>query len=183
LKNFLLGLITSICCFAVLTAFVYACDSDYNPFIINNGTHNSSSVSTSGIMGSSQMVGYNAPTNLKDNLGTVSFATGKLTSGTLVVNKLMQGALFSSTGSSFYIVGNGTNGVPNGTVFSGTFTGTVKWEYTNVIWNTYALVGNIKGKLVVDGKTVTVKKGNTAQCFTYANGTFTLIGGLTDIYY
>jgi hypothetical protein len=50
------------------------------------------------------------------NLGSVSFTTGAFTSG----NAQMGGTL--AAGGSFTITGNGTNGVPNGTIFSGTFT-------------------------------------------------------------
>jgi hypothetical protein len=50
------------------------------------------------------------------NLGSVSFTTGAFISG----DPQMGGTL--AAGGSFIITGNGTNGVPNGTVFSGTFT-------------------------------------------------------------
>jgi hypothetical protein len=50
------------------------------------------------------------------NLGSVSFTTGAFISGDLQ----MGGTL--APGGSFIITGNGTNGVPNGTIFSGTFT-------------------------------------------------------------
>src|SRR5437764_6885896 len=47
--------------------------------------------------------------------GSVSFSTGALTSGNLVT-----GGTFSSVGSSFQILGNGTNGLPS-VIFTGTF--------------------------------------------------------------
>ena len=55
------------------------------------------------------------------NLGSVSFTTGAFTSG----NAQMGGTL--APGGSFTITGNGTNGVPNGVIFSGTFTA-ASWD-------------------------------------------------------
>jgi len=49
------------------------------------------------------------------NLGSVSFTTGAFTSG----DAQMGGTL--AAGGTFTITGNGTNGVPNGVIFSGTF--------------------------------------------------------------
>jgi hypothetical protein len=49
------------------------------------------------------------------NLGSVNFTTGAFMSG----DAQMGGVLTPS--SSFQIVGNGTSGVPNGAIFSGTF--------------------------------------------------------------
>src|SRR5205807_2634110 len=54
--------------------------------------------------------------------GSVSFSTGALTSGDLVT-----GGTFSSVGSSFQILGNGTNGLPS-VIFTGTFVGNVSWS-------------------------------------------------------
>src|ERR1700704_5403472 len=50
-----------------------------------------------------------------NNLGTVSFRTGALSRGSL-----QNGCIFAA-GGSFTITGNGSNGVPSGTIFSGTF--------------------------------------------------------------
>src|SRR5207245_6922772 len=58
------------------------------------------------------------------NLGSVSFSTGALASGSLTT-----GGTFAA-GGSFTITGNGTNGVPNGVIFSGTFSGPVTWIMT-----------------------------------------------------
>jgi hypothetical protein len=49
------------------------------------------------------------------NLGSVSFTTGAFTSG----DSDMGGTL--AAGGTFQIMGNGTNGVPNGLIFSGSF--------------------------------------------------------------
>ena len=55
------------------------------------------------------------------NLGTLSFSTGKLISGSLKM-----GGTFAA-GGTFVIIGNGINGVPNGVIFNGTFSGPVTW--------------------------------------------------------
>ena len=49
------------------------------------------------------------------NLGSVSFSTGALATGSL-----QAGGTFAA-GGSFSVMGNGSNGVPNGVLFSGSF--------------------------------------------------------------
>src|SRR4030088_258580 len=51
------------------------------------------------------------------DLGSVSFSTGALSGGSL-----QMGGTFAA-GGSFNITGNGSMGIPNGTIFSGTFSG------------------------------------------------------------
>jgi hypothetical protein len=76
------------------------------------------------------------------NLGSVSFTTGAFTSG----NAQTGGTL--AAGGSFTIVGNGVNGVPTGTIFSGTFT-SANWEMITLANGNheYALIGAIAGSL------------------------------------
>src|SRR4029077_10058090 len=64
---------------------------------------------------------YGGGQDLGSNLGSFTFSTGALTSGSL-----QMGGTFAA-GGSFMIMGNGTNGVPNGVIFSGTFSGPVSW--------------------------------------------------------
>lgn len=88
--------------------------------------------------------------------GTVSFSTGALTSG-----NLMTGGTFSSAGSSFTIMGNGTDGLP-ANIFTGSFVGNVTWvENTNCGTDgsiCYTLYGSISGTwsngTTVNGATV-----------------------------
>jgi hypothetical protein len=88
--------------------------------------------------------------------GTLSFTTGALTSGNLTT-----GATFSSTGSTFQIMGNGTDGLP-AVIFNGTFIGNVSWvENTNCGTDgsiCYTLFGSISGTwyngTTVNGATV-----------------------------
>jgi len=76
------------------------------------------------------------------NLGSVSFTTGAFLTG----NAQTGGTL--AAGGTFMIVGNGVNGVPIGTIFSGTFT-SANWEMITLANGNheYALVGAIAGSL------------------------------------
>ena len=71
----------------------------------------------------------------------MSFQTGALTSGSL-----QSGGTFAA-GGWFTITGNGTNGVPNGTLFTGTFSGPVSWQKTTLANGThnYTLTGTLTG--------------------------------------
>jgi hypothetical protein len=73
------------------------------------------------------------------NLGSVSFTTGMFMSG----DAQMGGTLMP--GGTFTITGNGTNGVPNGVIFSGTFT-SAEWDLTTLSNGThvYTLRGAIE---------------------------------------
>lgn len=77
------------------------------------------------------------------NLGSVTFSTGALTSGSL-----QMGGTFAA-GGSFTIMGNGSNGVPNGVIFSGTFSEPVVWTLITLPDGThnYTLTGVISGTL------------------------------------
>ncbi len=88
-------------------------------------------------------------------LGTVSYSTGALISGSLAT-----GGVFSSTGSSFTVVGKGNYGEPKGLIFSGAFVGPIDWTLTSPPGAknlTFTLSGNIQGMLyngrIVSGKT------------------------------
>ncbi len=77
------------------------------------------------------------------NLGSVSFETGALLSGSL-----QQGGTFAA-GGSFTIVGNGTNGIASGTLFTGTFSNSspVTWTMATLANGThnYTLTGALEG--------------------------------------
>ena len=74
------------------------------------------------------------------NLGSVSFTTGAFISG----DAQMGGTL--AAGGTFTITGNGTNGVPNGVIFSGTFSDVAKWDVTTLANGTHFYT--LKGPLV-----------------------------------
>jgi hypothetical protein len=67
------------------------------------------------------------------NLGSVSFTTGAFKSG----DAQMGGTL--AAGGGFTIAGNGTNGVPNGVIFSGTFS-SATWSLVTLANGTHNYV-------------------------------------------
>lgn len=107
------------------------------------------------------------------NLGSVSFTTGALTSGSLTM-----GGTFAA-GGSFEIIGNGTNGVPNGVIFNGTFSGPVTWVMTPEANGThsYELIGAIAGNGAV-GATVQLTVNTGKGLF---NGSVGLSSGDTNL--
>ncbi|MGD0790192.1 MAG: PEP-CTERM sorting domain-containing protein [Terriglobales bacterium] len=106
-------------------------------------------------------------------LGSVSFSTGALTSGSL-----WTGGTFSSAGSTFDVLGVGKwtqklPGAPKGPValFTGSFTGPITWTVVSHVgqnW-TFQLSGAITG-LYYDGRTVS---GTTTQTLYSSTGQFT----------
>jgi PEP-CTERM motif-containing protein len=101
--------------------------------------------------------------------GTVSFTTSGLISGDTV-----NGGTFDS-GGTFTITSNGTDGIPVGTIFSGTFSGPVSWSNGGAKIGVdgtieYSLMGRVTGTWS-NGSTVA---GTTVQ-LTFNTGT----GGFT----
>jgi hypothetical protein len=99
------------------------------------------------------------------SLGTLSFSTGALISGTLAA-----GGVFSATGSTFDVIGRGiwAKSIPGWshgwvTLFQGSFIGPINWTLTSSKGKslTYTLSGEIEGMLY-NGATVT---GWTSQTF------------------
>jgi hypothetical protein len=82
-------------------------------------TGNSGGLSLSG----STLIAYGG--SVAPNLGSVTFTTGAFTSGDA------QNGGTLALGGTFVITGNGTNGVPNGVLFSGTFTSATWTLITN----------------------------------------------------
>jgi hypothetical protein len=112
------------------------------------------------------------------DLGSVSFTTGTLASG-----NLQTGATFSP-GGGFVITGNGTDGMPNGIIFGGIFTGPVAWTMATLANGThqYTLTGTFSGTWY-NGQTV---HGATVQlsintCKGFFRSRATLASGNTDI--
>lgn len=108
------------------------------------------------------------------NLGSLTFSTGALTSG-----NLQTGATFAA-GGSFVITGNGTNGVPNGVIFSGTFSGPVTWTPTPLANGThnYTLSGALVSANGQVGATAQLTV-NTGKGF--FNGSVGLSSGDTNL--
>jgi hypothetical protein len=112
-----------------------------------------------------------------NNLGTLSFSTRALSSG-----NLQMGATFAA-GGTFSITGNGTDGIPNGTLFNGSFTGPVTWTLITLANGThnYTLTGSLSGTwyngTTIGGATVQLTI-NTGKGF--FNGTTTISSGDTN---
>jgi hypothetical protein len=112
------------------------------------------------------------------DLGSVSFTTGMLTGGSL-----QMGGTFAA-GGSFTITGNGSNGVPNGVLFTGTFAEPVTWTLITLANGThnYTLTGVISGNtssgFATNGVTVQLTI-NTGRGF--FNGNTTISSGDTSI--
>jgi len=113
-----------------------------------------------------------------NDLGSVSFATGALSSGSL-----QMGGTFAA-GGWFTITGNGSNGVPNTTLFSGTFSGPVTWTMVTLANGThnYTLTGALTGTTNSGYSTVGVTVQltvNTGKGF--FNGSTTISSGDTNV--
>ena len=111
------------------------------------------------------------------DLGTVSFNTGSLSGGSL-----QMGGTFAA-GGTFTVDGNGTNGIADGVLFSGTFSGPTSWVLTTLANGThnYTLTGVLTGTMgstTVSGVTVQLTI-NTGKGF--FNGSTTISGGDTEV--
>ena len=113
-----------------------------------------------------------------NNLGTLSFSTGAISSGTL-----QTGGTFAA-GGTFNITGNGTSGIPNGVIFNGSFTGPVTWTLITLANGThnYTLTGSLAGTwyngMTINGATVQLTI-NTGKGF--FNGQTTISSGDTNL--
>jgi hypothetical protein len=112
------------------------------------------------------------------NLGSVTFTTGALSSGSLAM-----GGTFAA-GGTFTITGNGSNGIPNGTLFSGTFSSPVSWQLVTLANGThnYIMTGVLTGTTMTGFSTngVTVQLTiNTGKGF--FNGSTQISSGDTNI--
>ena len=113
-----------------------------------------------------------------NNLGSVGFSTGALTSGSL-----QMGGTFAG-GGWFTITGNGTSGVPSGTLFTGTFDGPVTWTLVTLANGThnYTLTGSLLGWTGSGAATVGVTVQLTINTGKgYFNGSTTISSGDTNI--
>jgi len=108
------------------------------------------------------------------NLGSLTFSTGAFTSG----NAQMGGTL--AAGGSFVITGNGTNGVPNGVIFSGSFNNGATWDLVTLANGThnYVLTGAVVSASGQVGATTQITI-NTGKGF--FNGATSLSSGDTNL--
>ncbi len=111
------------------------------------------------------------------DLGSVSFSTGALTSGSL-----QMGGTFAG-GGWFSITGNGSDGIPSGTLFSGSFSGPVTWTLVTLANGThnYTLSGSLAGMTGSGYSTVGVTVQLTINTGKgYFNGSTTISSGDTN---
>lgn len=115
------------------------------------------------------------------DLGTLSFGTGALLSGSLTTTSCSGGtpcviATFSSSGSWFKITGNGTSGIPNATLFNGSFQGPIQLLFSGSVDGThsYILTGNLGGASTTSQVILNTGKG-------YFDGDATISSGDTAL--
>lgn len=123
------------------------------------------------------VIGLNGGGLILGDLGSASFSTGTLASGSV-----KNGAAFSG-GGTFTISGNGINGLPSAALFSGTFSGPVTWTLINLANDThnYTLTGVVTGMMGGIGvNAVTVQLTvNTGE--EYFSGATLISGGNTNV--
>jgi hypothetical protein len=124
------------------------------------------SVLNSGISSvGSQLKTYNGITATPGHsLGSVSFTTGALLTGSITGG----GTFAGGASSSFIVTGKGNFGQPKGAIFTGSFVGPVNWTVVSHVGQTYTfqLSGTITGTLW-DGRSAT---GTTTQTIYTSNG-------------
>jgi hypothetical protein len=145
----------------------------------NNGGTLSGSNSGLALSGSTLFAvnGLNGNGLITGDLGSVSFTTGALASGSI-----QMGGTFAA-GGTFTITGNGNDGISNGVLFSGTFSTPVSWTLVTLANGThnYTLTGTLTGTLSgtsTQGVTVQLTI-NTGKGF--FNGSTTISSGDTNI--
>jgi hypothetical protein len=150
-------------------------------FTNSGGTLSGSSAGLT--LGGSELIavnGFNGGGIVTGSLGSVSFFTGALTSGSLQ----MGGSFAGGAGSTFSITSNGSFGLPSGSMFSGSFNGPVSWTLITLANGThnYTLTGSISGTWyngqTVNGATVQLTI-NTGKGF--FNGSTKISSGDTNI--
>ena len=160
----------------MVLALPIAALADSDTIFTNNGgtlTGTSAGLSLAG----STLVGYSSPAgSFSGNLGGVTFSTGALTSGSM-----QSGGTFNM-GGSFAIIGNGSNGLPSGSLFSGAFSQAPVWTMSTVFNGTHqytltgVLAGNLSGGVAANGVNV-VLTINTGKGFFNSSAPF--YGGTT----
>ena len=173
-RSLTIGLIALACLMIPAASF-----ADSSVDFSNNGGTLTGSSSTGLSLSGSTLIAILASGNPKvtGDLGTVTFSTGALSSGSLTM-----GGTFAA-GGTFTVTGNGTNGVPSGTLFTGSFSGPSTWALVTLANGThsYTLTGTLTG--TADGASVA---GVTVQLTIntgvgYFNGSTMIAGGDTTI--
>jgi len=169
-------LVTLICMAGAMTFSTAAFAATSTDYSNSGGTLTGSNAGLS-LTGSTLIAVTTFPngTSTTGDLGSVTFTTAGLTSGSL-----QMGGSFAA-GGTFAVDGNGTDGIANGVLFSGSFSGPVTWTLTTLANGThsYILTGVVSGTMGganVDGVTVqlTINTGRG-----YFNGSTLISGGDT----
>jgi hypothetical protein len=159
-----------------LTAFADSVDFTNSGGILA-GSSNCLSLTGSALIAVKGLGGLGLVTG--NDLGSVSFSTGALMAG----GALQMGGAFAA-GGSFTITGNGSSGIPNGTLFSGTFSGPVTWTLVTLANGTHnytltgAVAGSLNGTFYTNGVTVQLTI-NTGRGF--FNGRTHISSGDTNV--
>lgn len=130
----------TVCLMLLILSLPMAAFANSIDFTNSQGTVSGSSGGLS-LRGSTSIAAMAPGQFISGNLGSITFSTGALTSGTLQV-----GGAFAA-GGSFVITGNGTSGLPNGVIFSGSFSGPVTWSLITLANGThnYVVTGVVTG--------------------------------------
>jgi hypothetical protein len=155
-------------------------------FTNSGGTLSASSGSNPTLsLNGSELIAFNASgTPVTGNLGSLSFTTGALLSGSLMGSCATTCVAATLAGGGSFVINGSGKGVPNGVIFTGTFTGPVYWtEITNANGtHNYELTGSISGTwytgMTVDGATVQLTINTGRGWF---NGSTTISSGDTNI--
>jgi hypothetical protein len=134
------------------------------------------------LTGSTLVAVINGSGTITGDLGTVEFSTGALSGGSLAM-----GGTFAA-GGMFTVDGNGTGGVGNGVLFSGTFSGPVTWTLTTLANGThnYTMTGVLTGTMSgvsVTGVTVQLTVNTGTGFFdgsTQISGGDTMVTGVPE---
>jgi hypothetical protein len=130
----------------LLTVLILIPAASFASSVVDFSNRGTISGSTSGLTLNSTLIavsGLNGGGLVTGDLGSVKFTTGALTSGSLAM-----GGTFAA-GGSLTVEGNGTDGIPKGTLFTGTFSSPVAWTLITAANGThnYDLTGAVSGEL------------------------------------
>ncbi len=172
-------LVTSLFLLSVVTFSTLSFADNGTDFSNSSGTLSGTNAGLS-LTGSTliAVVNLNGGTPITGDLGSVTFMTAALSGGSLAM-----GGTFGA-GGAFTIDGNGTSGLANGTLFSGSSSGPVTWTLTTLANGThnYTLTGVLTGTMGganVSGVAVQLTI-NTGRGF--FDGSTMLAGGDTTVF-
>ncbi len=165
LKGLLLAVL-AYCAVSVPMAAQVVFDNNDGMFTSTGNTTGTLSLSNSTLVQVTGLTAYGISSTPGSDLGSVSFTTGNITSGSIDDTTLLGITTFAS-GGTFTIK------YQNGTIFSGSF-GTAQWEYLGN--GQYSFIGTVNGTLTVPGYNPVTVMGASVQLTTASSG-LTASGG------